>query len=129
MKLLTAAKPRRAEDFSFVPEGEILYNTVIVCCRSDSCGCNRALSGTATPRATTIAQVSEVDINSDELFALAADVGEKSRWGGPIVWASFQAIQEAIADREVGETLRPKFDFGSGDWIYEKVPDEQSPSA
>lgn len=124
MKLLTAAAPRGPEDFSFVPEGEILYNAVIVCCNSASCGCNRALSGTATPKATSIARVSEVDISSGELFQLAADVGKRSGWGGDVVWASFQEIQAALLDREVGEFVRPQFDFGSEDWVYEVVLEE-----
>jgi hypothetical protein len=123
MKLLVAAPPRAPShlDFSFVPEGEILYNITVVCCNSDSCGCNRALSGTATAKAITSARVAEVDISEAELSKLAADVGEKSGWG-ELVGTSFAAIREAIADIEPGTIVRPKFDFDSEDWDY--VPED-----
>lgn len=123
MKLLTAAEPRSSSDFSFVPEGEILYNAMVVCCNSSACGCGRALSGTATPKATSIAQVSEVDIDCADLLNLAASVGQRSGWGEDAVWGSFQSIQAAIADREVGEIVRPRFEFGSEEWVYDTVLD------
>jgi hypothetical protein len=119
VKLLVAAPPRAPSDndFSFVPEGEILYNVIIVCCSSDSCGCARALSGTLTSKAITSARVEEVDISETGLSRLAADVGEKSGWGESVS-ASFAAIREAIADIEPGTIVRPKFDFDAEDWEY-----------
>jgi hypothetical protein len=100
-----------------VPEGEVVYNVGVVCCQSDTCGCNRALSGTATAKAITSARVAEVDISEDELASLAADVGEKSGWG-ELVGNSFAAIREAIADIEPGTIVRPTFNFDAKDWEY-----------
>jgi hypothetical protein len=132
MKLLVAAPPRVPSplDFSFVPEGEILYNVVVVCCNSDSCGCNRALSGTATAKAISSARVAEVDISEAELGKLAADVGEKSGWRD-FVGTSFAAIREAIADIEPGTIVRPKFNVDAEDWEYipEKAVGEGRPTA
>ena len=125
MKLLVAAPPRVPSrlDFSFVPEGEILYNITVVCCNSDSCGCNRALSGTATAKAITSAKVAEVDISEAELAKLAADVGEKSGWG-EVVGTSFAAIRKAIADIEPGTIVRPKFNLDTEDWDY--IPEDSA---
>jgi hypothetical protein len=119
MKLLVAAPPRAPSplDFSYVPDDEILFNIAVVCCNSDSCGCNRALSGTATAKALTSARVEEVDITEAELAKLVADVGERSGWG-EFVGTSFVAIREAIADIAVGTIVRPKFDFDTKGWEY-----------
>jgi hypothetical protein len=119
MKLLVAAPPKAPSplDFSYVPDDEILFNIAIVCCNSDSCGCDRALSGTATAKAITSAKVADVDISEAELAKLAADVGEKSGWG-ELVGNSFAAIRETIADIEPGTIVRPQFDFDAGDWEY-----------
>jgi hypothetical protein len=128
MKLLVAAPPKAPWplDFSYVPEGEILFNVAVVCCNSDSCGCNRALSGTATAKAITSAKVADVEITEAELAKLAADVGEKSGWG-EFVGNSFAAIREAIADIAPGTIVRPQFDFDTKDWEYipEILDDEQ----
>ena len=119
MKLLVAAPPKAPSplDFSYVPDDEILFNIAVVCCNSDSCGCNRALSGTATSKAITSARVEEVDISEAELAKLATDVGEKSGWG-EFAGASFAAIRAAIADVEPGTIVRPKFDFEAEHWEY-----------
>jgi hypothetical protein len=118
MKLLVAARPNvpSPHDFSYVPDGEILYNITVVC-DSDSCGCNRALSGTTTAKAITSAKVADADITEAELAKLATDVGEKSGWG-EFVCTSFAAIRETIADLEPGTIVRPKFDFDTKDWEY-----------
>jgi hypothetical protein len=100
-----------------VPADEILFNIAVVCCNSDACGCNRAMSGTATAKAITSAKVEEVDISEAEMAKLAADVGEKSG-RGEFVGTSFAAIREAIADIAVGTTLRPKFNIDSEGWEY-----------
>jgi hypothetical protein len=119
MKLLVAAPPRAPShfDFGFVPEGEILYNITVVCCNSDSCGCNRALSGTTTAKAITSARVEEVDISEAELANLATDVGEKSGWG-ELVGNSFAAIRAAIAGLEPGTIVRPRFNLDTEAWDY-----------
>jgi hypothetical protein len=120
MKLLVATKQPDTE-FCFVPEGEILFNNISVCCKSDSCGCNRSLSGTTTFKATTTAKVAEVDMSDQELFELAANAGKESGWGGPTVWASFQGIRGAIEGFELGTIVRPEFDFDTEDWKYIKI--------
>lgn len=123
MKLLVAALPDAPSnnDFSFVPEGEVLYGIIMVCCNSDTCGCDRSLAGTITAKATTSARVEEIEMSEHELFDLAAKVGGEQGWGGPLVWGSFKEIRAGIEELEPGTIVRPKFNSDAEHWEY--IPD------
>lgn len=118
MKMLTSfGDTIDADDFNFVPAGEIVYEGIVVCCNSRTCGCDRSFAGTITHKATTIAVVTDVDMDSHDLFDLAARCGRESGWGGDLILASLRAVQKDIEDMPVGTILRHQFNHDTE--IYE----------
>jgi hypothetical protein len=89
VKLLVATNRTqglRANDFSFCVEGE-LVNPFLPTCGSDladpdgGCGCGRSFAGLNSQRATTTAEIREVDFTeADVLEAVRASL-EQSGWG------------------------------------------------
>lgn len=79
MQLLTAARGARADDFAHTVPGELVMVNPIVCDRDrnaerdQGCGCGRAFIGLTSGKATTLAVVAELDIDSDALVAIATD--------------------------------------------------------
>lgn len=124
MKVLVAVKPSepKDDDFCFVPDGEILYEQAITCSgykKAIECGCGRSLSGTTTPKATTTMEVREVDLTDDDLFALAAEVGKASGWGGRYVLHGLDRMREAAEEYPVGTLVRARISVMHDDkFIY-----------
>lgn len=121
MKMLVSTNIPGVTEFCYVPEGEIVSSHGVVCCNSGTCGCSRSVSGTDTPRATTTVKVAEVDLDSHDLFDLAAKIGRSSGWGGQIVLRGLQAVAEAAKAHEVGTVLQPQYDFDKEVWGYKVI--------
>jgi len=118
--LVSAGMTLQSHDFCFVPEGELLRLGILVCCNSQTCGCNRSLSGTETPKATTLGRVVESDITTDDLFDLAAKLGRRDGWGGDLILASLRALITGIEDLPVGTLVRPHYTDAT-DWVFNVV--------
>jgi hypothetical protein len=124
MKVLVSVdKKGRDDDFCFVPDGEIVYEQAITCSSLEKalnyCGCGRSLSGTTTRKATTTMEVREVEMSDDDLFALAAEVGKFSGWGGRYVLRGLDRMREEAERFPVGTLVRARVSPASGKFVYE----------
>lgn len=91
MKILVSTKltqGRRANDFSFVPEGEPVKRG-LVCGRDKydgpdgGCGCGRALVGTRTSKSTTTVRVADdPDATLESLAATVLAAWQREGWVG-----------------------------------------------
>ena len=123
--LVSEGNTLQADDFCFVPKGELLRLDIIVCCNSHTCGCNRSFSGTETPKATTLGRVAELDISQDDLFDLAAKLGRRDGWGGDLILASLRALIKGIEDLPVGTLVRPHYTDAT-DWVFNVVEESKA---
>jgi hypothetical protein len=124
MKVLVSAdKKLRDDDFCFVPSGEIVYEQAITCSSLEKalnyCGCGRSLSGTTTPKATTTMEVREVDMDDDDLMALAIEVGKVSGWGARLVLRGLDRMREEAERFDVGTLVHARVSPASGKFVYE----------
>lgn len=121
--LVSVNKPGRDDDFCFVPDGEIVYESAVTCSDYDKavnyCGCGRSLSGTTTPKATTTMEVREVEMDDDDFFQLAAEVGKKTGWGGRYILGGLDRMREAAEDFPVGTLVRARVSALTGDFVYD----------
>lgn len=120
MRMLVSTKGSCSEDFCFVPEDELVYEPIVICCNSKTCGCNRSMSGTKTFKGTTTVKVAEVDLSEDDLRRIAGDVAEGSGWPGEVVLFSLWAARKVAEKHPLGSVLRPRYNFADGTgWEYE----------
>lgn len=93
MKILTATaftQGTRSNDYNYCVPGEPVW-VQEPCCRdrrdpNGGCGCGRGFAGAASHRATTTAQVTEVDITREELIlAMQTSLADG---GWPPDWAA-----------------------------------------
>lgn len=120
MRMLVSTQGTRSEDFCFVPEGELLYEAIVVCCNSETCGCNRSMSGTKTFKGTTTAKVADVDLSEEDLQRIAGEVSEGAGWPGEAVLYALWSSRTAAEQHPVGSVLRPRYNFDDGTgWEYE----------
>lgn len=98
MKLLvstTQTQGRRANDFCFLPEGEIVYPSFV--CDSghvdDRCGCRRALAGFTTHKASTTFRVADVAIDETQLHRIVKDGLTAAGWN-----PSTRTVESVAAD-------------------------------
>ncbi|WP_197374089.1 DUF7715 family protein [Mycolicibacterium baixiangningiae] len=93
MKILVATKltqGTRSNDYNYCVPGELVW--VQEPCDRDrrnpdgSCGCGRGFAGVASHRATTTAEVAEVDFSRDELITAMQTSLADGGW--PPVWAA-----------------------------------------
>lgn len=67
-KVLTAATGDRDSDFSFADAGEVVILNPMVCDDTTGrCGCDRALVGMKSHKATTVAKVGVVELTDKEI--------------------------------------------------------------
>ena len=120
MRMLVSTTGSRPDDFCFVPEDELVYEPIIVCCNSETCGCNRSMSGTKNFTGTTTVKVAEVDLSEDDLRRIAGEVAEGSGWPGEAVLFSLWGARKAAEQHPLGSVLRPRYNFADGTgWEYE----------
>jgi len=76
---------QRQNDFSFVPEGELLTFSVSGPCGNekadDECGCARSLVGINCFKGTTTAKVVERVLTQNQLARLFKESADKAGWG------------------------------------------------
>lgn len=88
MKVLAATRRTQgaqADDFDHTIDGELVYiNTVCeeACLDLDDCGCRRAFIGMVSAKATTTAEVRELDVSLDDFRAMLLDSLESAGWRG-----------------------------------------------
>ena len=88
----------RENDFSFVPDGEVLYPswTCTNGVADDKCGCSRALSGVHTHKGTTPARV--IELPRDE-YAAYIRIATSDAQGGSMVLRAIMGPPAVIVDR------------------------------
>lgn len=105
IKVLVATRKtqgQRANDFCFVPEGEIV--TFAFECDDEgpdgSCGCMRSMSGMLARKGTTTMEVQERQITQDELQAMIIKHLQEGGWGKIIgknlAWTAKSDARELI---------------------------------
>lgn len=132
-RMLVAAPAEQATgpgDFSFATDGELLYEGQVVCCSSLTCGCNRALAGVDSSKATTMAVVAEVELPKAGLIEVADRVAARAGWDADHVLYGLLRIQAIAGSHPVGTVLRPWFNPDvdvDGIWEYTRVGEEVQP--
>jgi hypothetical protein len=120
MKVLTATKGELDTDFHHTVAGELVY-LGLVCSRDerdpdapDACGCGRAFVGANSQKATTTAEVTDVEMGrSDVATAVAASMHQ----GGWTAQEDPTAVEEIVEEMleiadtyPVGAVLRRRLD-------------------
>src|SRR5689334_23417206 len=110
MRLLTATRERqgdRAGDFCHAIEGELVLLGFV--CATDQadpeggCGCGRAFSGMSSRRATTTAEVRDLDLSLDDLHRAVEDYYTTTGVGPEVVGArDFAELVEETVTEAVG---------------------------
>jgi hypothetical protein len=118
VKLLVATnrtQGRRTNDFSFCVEGE-LVNPFLPACASDladpdgGCGCGRSFAGLNSHRATTTAEIREVDFTgADVLEAVRASL-DQSGWGSEHAADVAQGLIRVADHFPVGTVVERRLD-------------------
>jgi hypothetical protein len=119
LKLLVAssrAQGDRAGDFFWCVEGELVYLGFV--CASDEadpdggCGCGRAFSGMSSHRATTTAEVRELDMTREDVAeALASSLEEGGYGRSPdLVEALVEQLLAVPAGYPAGTILERRLD-------------------
>ena len=113
MHVLVATKEtqgRRDNDFSFVPEGELIKrpSTCSNGTADDSCGCSRALSGVACHQSTTTVKVADIPgftATAYKDILLASE--ENAGWfpSDETIAKEAHVLLDAADDYEVGDVL------------------------
>lgn len=88
MKLLVATsrtQGRRANDYDFCVEGELVTPFLPVCARDRAdpdggCGCGRGFAGLNSQRATTTAEIREVELSETDALEAVRSSLEQSGW-------------------------------------------------
>jgi hypothetical protein len=113
----------RDNDFNFCVEGELVLLGVI-CARDEAdpdggCGCGRSFSGLSSHRATTTAEVRDIDLTRADLLLAVQSYLEASGWAA---LALGDDPARALVDEliELGET----FDVGT---VLERRIDDVRP--
>lgn len=124
MKVLVSVdKKGRDDDFCFVPDGEIVYESGMTCSDVEKalyqCGCGRSLSGTKTFKGTTTMEVREVEMTDDDMVELALEVGKSSGWGARYILHGLDRMREEAEQFPVGALVRARVSPASGEFIYE----------
>jgi len=112
MKVLISTKKAMQvanKDFCWTQEGELLY-LGMVCDSCNDCGCDRSFSGTKSMKATTIAEVSEMD--GIEAARQYMDAMEKAGWTKVVdkesLLQDFKDLCLSIEQMEIGKLVRVK---------------------
>jgi hypothetical protein len=117
MKLLVAthrSQGDRKGDFSFCVPGELVYLAPICDCDrlfpKNGCGCSRAFAGLSSHRATTTAEVVELDFTvADYVEAVASGLDEEG-WGPSAAGDLVEEMVGILTPLAVGTVVGRKFD-------------------
>jgi hypothetical protein len=118
MKILTATAQGadRDDDFCYAIEGEIVMASVV--CDSPNCGCDRALGGLNSHRATTTVMVRDLDLTMGDLETATVGYLESAGWATMI--AEHSGPEDgpdpvrAVAHELMQDTLEVAAEFGEG---------------
>lgn len=67
------------DDFSWTVPGELVHFPTVICA-DPGCGCDRAMCGFVSRRATTVFEVRDLDITPDTFTELLSDSLEAGGW-------------------------------------------------
>jgi hypothetical protein len=117
MKVLVATartQGERGNDFTWAVDGELVH-LGFVCARDQlnpdgGCGCARAFSGLSSRRATTTAEVRDIDFSAAD-YVLAVRSGlEAAGWSTDNAEAIAAELLDLAADYRVGVVLERRLD-------------------
>lgn len=119
IKVFVATKEtqgQRANDFCFVPEGEVVTFPSSVCTNQkadDSCGCARSLTGTKTHKATTTAKVALLQGGKPQLLLTLREFLHSAGW------AEYMTPEEqrVSIEEDARELIRVASMFAVGDVV------------
>jgi hypothetical protein len=117
MKLLTAHNLNtRPSDFSFTELGEIVVPNHLVCDSGPSCGCERAVVGVTTHRATTTMRVTDQPLCAPDITALIGSYAAATGLTEADARQLFTESAAVAAQLPDGTILR--IEATGGHWIY-----------
>ncbi|MFA5709340.1 hypothetical protein [Mycolicibacterium sp.] len=111
-----------ATDFFWGRPGELAFPG-FVCCRSDSCGCNRAFSGAQSRKAGTVLTVLDASLTAGEVFSMcraSMDAGGWTALDDSHVQSLVDINLRAAARYAAGTLLRPHA-RGLDEWDFTPV--------
>lgn len=119
LKLLVATSRGQGErpgDFCFAVDGELVY-LGFVCARDQEdpdggCGCGRAFTGLNSGKASTTAEVRELDLSEDDLRMAIGSSLEQAGWEHPEAHIAGMAedLLELAEDLPVGVLIGRRLD-------------------
>jgi hypothetical protein len=112
VKLLVATgrtQGARPNDFTFAIDGELVY-AGLICARDrydpdGGCGCGRAFSGLASERATTTAEVRDVEGTRVDLLRAFGDGLERQGWGRDVAVDVLNDVLDITSRLPVGTVV------------------------
>jgi hypothetical protein len=107
MKLLTATsrtQGRRASDFTWCVEGELVTTFVLVCGRDEregpdgGCGCGRAFGGLNSHKSTTTAIVRDLDFTRRDVEIAVRAFREHAGWAALAGGETDRFVSDEVSD-------------------------------
>ena len=117
MKILVATRRSQGDrkgDFSFCVPGELVYLGLV--CDTDrlypshGCGCSRAFAGLSSHRATTTAEVGDLDFTLADYIEAVASGLDQAGWGRSSAPEFVEELVGIIAPLAVGTVVGRTFD-------------------
>ena len=115
MKVLVATRETQGAeggDFSFTVDGELVTAAGLEC-SNPGCGCDRGFGGLASHRATTTAEVVELDIDPDEYWDAVHDSLADQGWIALLEDADEDALELVDAHVESVAVICRSFPVGA----------------
>ena len=117
MKVLVATRRsqgERAGDFSFCVPGELVYLASICDCDllfpKHGCGCSRAFAGLSSLRATTTAEVVDLEFTEADYVEAVASGLDRAGWGPSAAPELVEELGSIMATLAVGTVVGRSFD-------------------
>jgi hypothetical protein len=117
MKVLVATERTQGNgsgDFTFCVAGELVYLGLV--CDTDrlypesGCGCSRAFSGLSSAKATTSAEVAEVEFSVAEYIEAVASGLDRQGWGAAAAPEVVEELLAIVGPLPVGTVVGRRFD-------------------
>lgn len=128
MQMLTIHRPDRPgpRDFCHGIDGELAVVTSLVC-DAQNCGCDRAVIGLNSAKASTTVKVADLELGPDDAVTACIAYLDYSGWSAAI--GSVEEVREVAekiisasaavaAIHPVGTVLRPSYDRDENSWSF-----------
>ncbi len=111
MKVIVASQRTqgtRETDFAWTLDGELVHLPALECDRDDgTCGCDRALCGVASARATTTAEVADRELEAAEVFTTVARSLVDGGWFETLNGEAFEIAADMVAPLLIQAAVLP----------------------